>query len=482
MVCLGGVASAQGTVPAVLLADVHFDPFHNPRLVPELRTAPIEHWPAILDRGNGLKADADLARLEVACRSPRLDSDWSLFRKALVAAHDAEPHPVFVTMGGDLLSHQFPCRFHKTLPGASDAELAAFSAKTVTFVAMELRLSFPRVPVYITLGNNDSGCSDYRETAGSPFMHTALEAIVRSASQGSSGHRASVLLSESSPEGDYSISLPPPFRGGRLIVLEDIFDASWYGPCNGGPYTRVQEKQQMGWLRTQLTAARAHGQPVWVMGHIPPGIDVYGSFARYVLHPKDLCSAEEHPLLADDALADTLLDFADVVRLGLFAHTHMDEFRLLRRPASKNAAGQDLPAAAVPVKIVPSITNYYGNHPAFLVAAIDTQTLILKDWKTFVSSAEDGSTPPWTNSYEFTTAYGLPDFSAASAATLADGFTADLDGKAPRSTFFRDHFYAGGFGLYAIGLGQIWPAYACAVREHAQDSFRSCLCPGSVGK
>ena len=213
------------------------------------------------------------------------------------------------------------------------------------------------------------------------------------------------------------------------------------------------------------------------MGHIPPGVDVYGSFTKYILRPKELCTAPESTLLADNALADTLMDFADTVRLGLFAHTHMYELRLLRRVAAKDEKGADVPAGAVPIKIVPSITSFYGNHPAFLVASIDPKTLLLQDWRTVVSPDAGGSAAPWPETYRFTAAYNLPDFGANSAATLADGFTADPDGKAPRSAFFRDHFYAGGMGLYALGLQQIWPAYACAVRETRQDDLHTCLCP-----
>lgn len=473
-----GVGNApSGTVPATLLSDIHFDPFHNPHLFPQLRAAPIERWPAILDGGNGLKADARLAELELACHSPRLDTDWYLLKNALGAARDAEAQPVFVTLGGDLLTHQFACRFEKLAPGSTPADLSAFAAKTLAFVGMEMRLAFPRVPVYITLGNNDSGCADYRQTAGSPFMKGAMGTMAGAAGQVGSPRAAALLLANVSPEGDYSVALPAPIQHGRLLVLQDIFDAAWYGPCGPGGYTRVQEKQQIAWLRAQLTAARAGGENVWVMGHIPPGVDVYGSYTKYVLRPKELCSAEQNRLLADDALADTLMDFADVVRLGLFGHTHMDELRLLRRPAGKNADGVDILAGTVPIKIVPSVTSFYGNHPAFLVAAIDPHTLLLRDWRAVVSPDAGGSASPWPASYRFTAAYGLPDFSAASAAALADGFTADTAGTAPRSAFFREHFYAGGMGLYALGLQQIWPAYACAVREIRPDNFHQCLCP-----
>ena len=483
---LGGhIVRAQGTVPAVLLSDIHFDPFHEPGKLPQLRAAPIERWPAILKAAPPLTQAADLAALQLQCHALALDTAWPLLATALTAAAQAEPHPAFVTLSGDLLAHEFPCRFRKLAPSATPEEYAAFAAKTVAFVIAQLQLSFPRIPVYVALGNNDSGCADYRETPGSAFLQSATAAVFAATGTTSTiGHRAHEQQASVSPEGDYSVRLPAPLRHGRLLVLEDIFDARQYNNCAAAA-DRDPEKSQLTWLRTELAQARARGEQVWVMGHIPPGIDAYASFHRYVLRPGELCTAQAQPFLADTALADTLLDYADVVRLALFGHTHMDEIRLLHRAsATSTEAGStsrppaaSLEETAVPLKLVPSITPFFGNHPAFIVAALNPQTLQLQNWQTFVSPGGEGSAAPWTAAYRFSTAYHLPDLSAKSVSELALAFTADHDGKAPRSVAYREHFYAGDLGLYALGLGQIWPAYACAVREDRPEAFHECLCP-----
>ncbi len=260
-------------------------------------------------------------------------------------------------------------------------------------------------------------------------------------------------------------------RRGRLIVLEDIFDSVQYAPCSGAE-DRSAQTNQIGWLRTQLAKARAEHEQVWFIGHIPPGMDVYASFAKYVFRPHEVCSAKPPPFLANTELADALLDYADVVRLAIFGHTHMDEIRLLHRDSSAN--GQ---AADIAVKLVPSITPYFGNHPAFMVADIDPHSLVLKDWQTYVSPGPNGSTPPWTLAYRFSTAYHLPEFSAATVQQLADEFAADRNGRDTRASAYRQHFYPGDVGLYALGLAQLWPAYACSVREHDPAAFHECLCP-----
>ncbi len=471
-----GRASAQEAVPAVLLSDVHFDPFHNPHDIAKLRGAPVEQWPAILDASTSLVEDAERTAMQAECHALSYDSTWPLLKSTLAAAQAAQPRPVFVTLSGDLLAHEFQCRFHHLAPDASSQELSAFAAKTVAFVAQELRHTFPHTPIYVATGNNDSGCADYDETPGNAFAQSVTATMVTGAEQTRAAGAAKTKI-EVSPEGDYSVALPAPLEHGRLIVLQDVYDSQYFLICGGG-HELGPEKTQIAWLQDQLAAARARHEQVWVMGHIPFGVDVYASFHRYILRPGELCSASLHPFLSDFKLEDALLDASDVVRLAVFAHTHMDEFRLLHRPASGSSHGGDpAKSEAIPVKLVPSVTPYFGNHPAFLVAAIDPKTLVLKDWQTFVSAATDGSAPPWTLGYRFSSAYGLPDFSSASATQLANDFTADRTGRTARSSTYREHFFAGDIGLYALGLNQIWPAYACAVREDRPEAFHECLCP-----
>ena len=454
------VAPAQRTASAVMLSDIHFDPFHDPAKLPQLRREPIEHWPAILNAVSSPTQAADLQALQTACGARALDTAWPLLKTALAAAHDAEPRPAFVTLSGDLLTHEFPCRFGRLAPGSTPAETATFAAKTVAFVLAQTRGTFPRTPVYGALGNNDSGCADYRATPGDAFQ---------TGTSGTLAAAAGISPASFTPEGDYSVPLPAPMDHARLIVLQDIFEARQFNTCAAAS-DRAPQKAQIDWLRAQLADARARGEHVWLMAHMPPGVDVYTSFRRYVFQPTQLCNAEPRPFLADTSLADALLDYADIVRLALFGHTHMDEIRLLRRRAS------EAPTPTIPAKIVPSVSPYIGNHPAFLVAAVDIQTATLKDWRTVVSPGPEGSAAPWTEAYRFSSTYHLPDFSAASAAKLADSFTADKTGQSAESTAFRQHFYPGDIGLYALGLAQIWPAYACTIRENRPSAVQDCIC------
>lgn len=458
-----GQANAQRSTGVVMLSDIHFDPFRDPAKLPALRQQPVAEWAAVLSSVGSPTQAADTAALQESCHSRALDSGWDLLRSALQAAHDETPKPSFLLVPGDLLAHEFRCRYMHLVPAANVADSAAFAAKTITFVLAQLQATFPQVPVYATLGNNDSGCGDYRETPGDPFMVATAGALAEAAHV----DRASL-----SPLGDYTALLPVPFQKGRLIVLEDNFDSRQFSTC-AAAQDRTPEQQQLEWLRGELTKARSAHEHVWVMAHLPPGVNVYASFRQFIFKPAALCSATPQAFLADPALADTLLDFADVVQLALFGHTHVDEMRVLQRDA---VPGASTGAAVISVKIVPAVSPFIGNHPSFLSATVDTRSLMLKDWRTLVSPGPLGSTPPWAEGYRFTTAYHLPDFSADSALQLANHFVADPKGETPDSTTFRQHFFPGDIGLYAIGLGQIWPAYACSVRENRPSAVHRCIC------
>ena len=343
------VALAQshtpGTVPVVMLSDIHLDPFHDPAKLAQLRTTPATGWAAIFDAPPSPTQAADFAQLQSTCGARGVDTPIALLDSSLRAAQKQQPTPLFVTVSGDLMAHQFDCRFHTLAPGATAADYSAFAAKTVAFVALQLHRTFPRAPIYFALGNNDSGCADYREDPNSTFLHADAASFAADAL--SPANRAAIL-SEFPQLGDYNIALPAPIEHTRLLVLQDIFESRRYTACNG--MASDDAALQIAWLRAQLTAARAAHEHVWVMAHIPPGIDAYSTFTRH----RDVCGGQSPEMfLGSEALADTLTGFPDVIRLALFGHTHMDELRVYMSSDGK----------PVPAKLVPSITPINGNNP-----------------------------------------------------------------------------------------------------------------------
>ena len=448
-----------------MLSDIHFDPFHDPAKFRQLLTAPAADWPTILAAPPSPTQAADLAALQGPCHVRGVDTDWTLLDSSLRAAHLRQPSPVFVTVSGDLMAHAFDCRFHALAPKSStDADYSAFAAKTVAFVAQQLHKSFPNAPIYLALGNNDSGCVDYSETPNSAFLHD--DAKTFAANVISPSNRADILA-QFSALGDYNVLLPAPLTHTRLIVLQDIFESKKYTGCDDKPNPDAAT-QQIAWLRQQLTAARDHQEHVWVMAHIPPGVDPYSTLT----HNRKLCENRKPEMfLGSEDLSNVLVDFSDTIRLAIFAHTHMDELRLLQ---------SSTPGRSVPAKLVSSISPVDGNNPTFTVAQLEPRTASLKDYEVYKATNKTGVDATWPEEYRFSSTYHLPDFSAASLTRLTDGFLADKSGSSPTSVSYQTFYFPGDAGLSdtlkAAAMHVVWPFYACSITQADAAAFADCAC------
>jgi sphingomyelin phosphodiesterase acid-like 3 len=376
----------QAAVPALLLSDIHFDPFWDPAKVPQLAAAPSSGWRAILAAAPSPSQPQRFQSLQQSCRARAADTSFALFDSSLKAmrAHAAEAK--FVTVSGDLLAHSFDCKYNTLFPDSTPETYRAFVEKTLAYVIDELYGAYPGVPVYIALGNNDSDCGDYRLDAHSEFLAAEGREVTRDFP--TSERKAA---EESFAAGGYySISLPAPIENARLLVLNDIFMSKNYASCSGKPDPAAADSQ-LTWLRQQLAEARASKQKVWVMGHIPPGIDLYTTLRKLT----DVCGGRDPVMfLSSEKLADALTDSSDIVELAIFAHTHMDETKLL-----KDDSGS--PAKTIAMKMVSSISPINGNRPSITLAQVDPSTTALRDYKVFTASNQTGVNAVWTEEYDF---------------------------------------------------------------------------------
>jgi sphingomyelin phosphodiesterase acid-like 3 len=461
---------AQQTGSVLMLSDIHLDPFHDPAKFPELRAAPIAEWAAILSSPPSTTQVADFTKLQSTCGARGIDTPAALLEASLRAAHTQQPRPLFVTVSGDLIAHQFDCRFHTLAHTGSAADNSAFAARTVAFVALRLRETFPGTPIYLALGNNDSGCHDYQEDPNSAFLHAdglafAADAITPA--------NAAAIQRDFSEYGDYTIALPIPHT--RLIVLQDILESSRYTTCDGKPSTDASSAQ-ITWFRHQLDLARAAHQRVWVMAHIPPGIDAYTTIKRG--RGSSCNSGAPELFIPSNALASTLSQYADIIKLALFGHTHMDEIR---------SYTSDSTHATVPGKLVPSISPVNGNNPAFTIAEIDPATATLTDYTVYSSTkpATWDIAPIWSEEYRYSTTYHLPDFSGASTASLTAALLADKAGDTPAAQAYQQFYFVGEpdavkgmkAAMRAAAMRLVWPVYACSLANADTTSFAACVCP-----
>ena len=462
--CPALVGQKPATVPVVMLSDIHFDPFHDPAKFERLRAEPATAWQKILSEPDAPTQEKDLAKIVKSCPVRGIDTPWTLLESSLKAAHAQSPHALFVTVSGDLIVHKMDCRFHLLVHDATEAEYSAFTAKTLAYVAIELHRTFGETPVYLALGNNDSGCGDYHEAEDSAFLHSAAESFADDAELPAARKD---ILRVFPVSGNYSVALPKPIVRGRLIVLQDLFLSRDYAGCNGNP-DAAAGAAELDWLRSALTAAHARHEQVWIMAHIPPGVNVYSTTTSR----RNVCGGQSPVMfLGDEKLVEVLTDFAPDIRLAIFAHTHSDEMRLLQ--AASTGSGKP---ASIAAKLVPAISPINGNKPGFTLADVDPRTATLKDYRVIGSDNQMGIAAKWTEQYRFSTTYRKPAYSADTVASLIAGFSADKEIRAPESQAYTQHFMLGG-GLKALALQLVWPQYACSLANNTEAGYRACTCP-----
>ncbi len=439
---------------ALFISDTHFDPFHDPAKVKSLAAAPTSEWEKILSSPDSPTQQQDLSALTSACKERGEDTPYPLLISALQAIREHAQGVRFVTVSGDLLAHRFTCRFQQMLPSASAADYDAFVVKTWEYQVERLQHTIPHVPIYITLGNNDSNCGDNKLDTDTPFLRALSSVVGRAVGTGWNAAAARDFAAT----GAYSVTLAAPMQQTRLIVVNDNFLNFDYAHCSGKADAEPGV-QQMQWLQKQLDSARRLHQRVWVMGHIPPGVNPYSTLLHGITA---VCRGRKPGMfLSGDLLPDTLAGSAAEIKLALFAHSHMDELRLIGS-ADKGVA----------VKLVPSISPINGNRPAFTVATVNPVTATLTDYTVYTAADARGSA--WAKEYTFSETYGHSGFTPATLGAVIAGFSADRSADTPQSKAYMEHYTSGAMGQ----LAPFWPPYVCSLTNMHPEDYTACVCGG----
>ncbi len=454
--------SEQATIPALFISDIHFDPFHDPAKVKRLIAAPVSEWRAILGTPSTVDQSAAFSEMQATCEARGVDTPYVLFRSSLQAMRARQPNAKFMLVSGDLIAHAFTCRYESLFPHAAAGDYQAFVVKTISFVIDELRGAFPGMPVYVAMGNNDSGCGDYKLDAGGDFLARTGQIVAAALPASQRQENAKQFAAG----GYYSVTMAAPMLDTRLIVVNDLVLSPKYSTCGDKP-DRAADSDQMAWLGRQLQQAREAGQKVWVMGHIPPGIDPFSTVARF----RNVCGGQAPvEFLSSNKLSDLMVEYADVVRLGIFGHTHMDEMRLL---TSTQTGSQSTDSHSVAVKVVSSISPVDGNNPSFTIARINPNSALLENYDVVAASNQSGIATTWNEEYDFAKTYHETEFSSSTLKKLLEGFAADQTAStAASAAYIRDYFV----GDMSSVLTPFWPEYVCALDNQTAKGFAACVC------
>jgi sphingomyelin phosphodiesterase acid-like 3 len=373
-------AEPSTAVTAMFLSDIHLNPFQDPALVARFAGDTLPDTTA-----RPPATASPLAAAQQACLSLP-DTPDELFRSSLASIQPHAASVSFVTVSGDLISHQlircFTAFVLKQEPKQSDSaqylalspeqrlKYRSFVQKTIEYVTGQLHETFGNTPIYYALGNNDSDCGDYFLDPHGVFLHDMAEIVVRSLPSNLSRADLATIRADFAAGGYYSAPLASA-PNTRILVFDDVFLSREYATC-GGKADPEPAVAALAWLRKQLETLNPN-ENAWIMGHIPPGLDPYSSLKN-----------RKPVLFLKYDFMDVLQSQNGVVPVAIFAHTHLDG--LSQIPSSD----ADHP---VTLKLVESISPDHGNPPTYTVAKIDGKTGALMQY-TLVSAAKSTGDGP----------------------------------------------------------------------------------------
>jgi sphingomyelin phosphodiesterase acid-like 3 len=425
----------------LVLSDIHFDPFTQGRLVDRLAAAPPARWREVFASGE-----------KVGPSGSSSDTNFTLLESTLEGARNAANDPRVVIIAGDFLAHDFRGKFNRTARSHDDNAYHAFVDKTMGFLAWEIQTAFPRAQLLPVIGNNDGYCGDYESTPRDAFLaHTAAD---WAASVGAAS--AQSFIGQFSTGGDYSV--PLPVAHAQAIVLNDVFWSPLYNNACGNAHDDPGG-DEVTWLQGTQHALLAT-TPVWIIAHLPPGIDVTSTTRAAAARalPIPLAVPFLAPRFNGAYIAAIDAGFAVTAIAG---HTHMDSFRII---------GPDPSTPKVPMLIVPSVSPVYGNAPSFALLSVDEQNAEVDDSQVFIlTKLHDEWT--WHREYDFDSIYGRGPIDAQHLWNAQQAIFGD-----ERVRRRYEQFYQPGDGAAPITEGT-WRSYWCADVALTPTQYTACAMP-----
>ncbi len=466
LACCPSLQSAEAPSNRFLIvSDIHFNPMADPSLVAALAAADPTQWEAILERSK-------LIRFSQYGQ----DTNWWLLRSALDQMRTTLPRPAFIMLPGDLLAHDFPQTFAKITRDNDREHYRVFVLKTLDFLALQFRQRFGDAKILVTPGNNDEECGDNSMQAHGRFLNDTAE-LARETVEAGPGFKK-----EWKEMGIYNVP-HPAIPGVRVISLNTAFFSYRYQPASFGqgcaPVASNTAGDLLAWLKSSLAAARQAHQKVWLLFHVPPGIDVAATMHEYESLAREnpsaagaACSKAVVPLWNPEWTSqfDSLLEnYQDTVIASFAGHTHTDEFRLIGTPGPKEQF----------ILINPPITPVDNRNPAFRVVIFnrdgslaDQSTYYLTNLKQATSKAKG----EWAKEYTFSQEWKVKQISAASLESIYRQIGTNQN---TRERWMK--LYNVSSPAAKISPGQVGGLY-CAIASLDEEAYKSCYCRSASGR
>ncbi|XP_017136939.1 acid sphingomyelinase-like phosphodiesterase 3b [Drosophila miranda] len=225
----------------------------------------------------------------------------------------------------------------------------------------------------------------------------------------------------------------------------------------------VLAEQQWLWLEEVLTKSRDKQETVYIVGHMPPGVD-----------ERHLGPQQHNQLMFTERNNRRYLEmvrrFASVIQGQFFGHLHSDTFRLIY-----DAQGHPISWMMIAPSIVPRKAGIgSSNNPALRLYKFDTGSGQVLDYTQFwldLPLANRAQEPLWQPEYNLTHYYALSEISALALHNFAERFTGT-----DASWFTRYH--RANAVRYQSGTpcqGLCMLNHYCAITRLDYDEFRLCL-------
>jgi len=448
------------------LSDIHFDPYYDPALIDSLAKSEVGEWAAIFQSSSIQTLSTYGA-----------DANYPLLASSLKKMKESIPHPDFIMISGDFLAHSFEGKFETDSHIGHSADVAAdyeplhsFIQKTFEFVKLQFEEAYPGVPIIAALGNNDSYCGDYMVQPGGPFLKMLTDVWESTLGKGNAN-----TFAQNFPKGGYyDIASPVSDNWKFLVVNSILFSNSFNKPNNYtvyctpgdfGPNNAQPGLDHLKWIENELTNAREKNMKVWMIQHIPPGINTYPS----ALKVPECVGDTQYFFTADfnQKYVQMIQDYSDVIATNMAGHYHKDDFRLIL-----DAKGQE---AVSYMHILPSISPIYNNNPGFEIVDYDAETGMLKDYTVhYVSVAAPApqlDKVTWEQEYRFSEVYGATEISTKSLADIHKRLETDVELQKKYMLYYP----VSDESTYLTDIKKFY-AFWCSMNQMTTKGFAECSC------
>ncbi len=437
------------SAPFLAVSDIHFNPFFSCSklvvpcpLIKQLNAASAAQWENIL-------AKYDAQKLPTYGD----DANYALLKLALLAIqHESKEYsPKFIIIPGDFLAHNLQLNYKYYSGDLSSAGYQNFVKKEYQFLAFEMQHYWGNVPIYSAIGNNDSYRGNYNVVANgqfftdlaqiwSPLIHNHFDS-------------GKLFLTTFSTAGYYEVTVPGEVHH-QIIVLNSVL----FSKKAQGAAVDAMAQKQLVWLNERLHYAESHQQKVWLVFHIPAGIDAY-KVAKDPLHRVVSFWLPAYT----KTFQDIINNYPSVVEAVIVSHTHMDSFYLMHQATQK-----------LPEIFIPSISLSNGNNPGFKIFSYNPRTFQLQNYIVYYLPLDKQSLQvnfsPWPLEYNFNSIYQLN----CKNCLLSTGMQI-ITKEGTAATAYQHYFDLSSPTPQPINQGKWSPYYWCAINNITVDTYAACL-------